>query len=243
MRVSGLESFPDEAPRETGNRPFIGPSPDIANSAGHSLDELLEIQDHERQRLSQELHDSAGHLIVSLQLSVARLRQLSCQNPDEGLLDEIGEITRQIDQEIRCLAFLRYPVELGDRDLSSASRTLAAGFGRRTGLDMTFKSEGSFSDVDPRSSKALLRVLQEALLNVHRHAHADSVRVGLKASNDEVRLTVCDNGVGMPVASLKSDRGVGLQSICSRVEALGGTLRIGQPAHGMKLTATVPLHA
>ena len=242
MRVSGLESFPDEAPRETGNRPFIGSSPQVA-IAGHTVDELLEIQDHERQRLSQELHDSAGHLIVSLQLSIARLRQLSCEIPDEGLLDEIGEITRQIDQEIRCLAFLRYPVELGDRNLDSASRTLVAGFGRRSGLHMTFKSEGSFSDVDPRSSKALLRVLQEALLNVHRHAHANSVRVGLKADKQEVRVTVADNGVGMAPAAIKSNRGVGLRSICGRVEALGGTLRIGKLAHGMKLTATVPLHA
>src|SRR5688572_21218920 len=70
------------------------------------LDELLRIHEYERQRLGQELHDSTGQLVVFLLLSLARLRAIEKDLALGGLIDDIQDVVRQIDKEIRSLAFL-----------------------------------------------------------------------------------------------------------------------------------------
>ncbi len=145
-----------------------------------TVDELLRIHEYERQRIGQELHDSAGQLLVSLQFSVAHLKRVEEGSGHDSLLEEIQDTVRQIDQEIRSLAFLHYPVELSDRGLSSAIQALVRGFGRRTGIRTSFKASGDQSIASDSISTALLRVAQEALVNVHRHAHASHANVSLK---------------------------------------------------------------
>src|SRR4030095_7370470 len=109
------------------------------------LDDLLRFHEYERQRLGQELHDSAGQLLVALQLSVAHLREIESDAGHDDLLDEINDTVRRIDQEIRSLAFLDYPAELGDRGLSCAVQALAVGFGRGGRLRAPFTAGGGLT--------------------------------------------------------------------------------------------------
>lgn len=209
-----------------------------------TVDEQLRIHEYERQRMGQELHDSAGQLLVSLQFSVAHLKRVEAGSGHDSLLEEIQETVRQIDQEIRSLAFLHYPVELGDRGLSSAIRSLARGFDRRTGIRTSFKSSGDQSIASDSISKALLRVAQEALVNVHRHAHASQASVSLRQGANYVELVVTDDGVGMPpAASLTKVQGIGLRGMRHRVEALGGRFGVRNLKHGTTVTASVPFAA
>jgi len=211
-------------------------------SPRNMLDELLRIRENERQHLAQELHDSAGQLLVALELSIAHLKQVEKDGAHEDLFEEIQEAVRQIDREIRSLAFLHYPVELADRTLPSALQSLALGFGRRTGIHTTFRCLGDRSTVEERIAMAILRVTQEALVNIHRHAHASLVRVVLKRQADRLHLTVCDDGVGFPAAVAGDDaHGIGLQGMHRRIEMLGGQLRIRNLKRGAKLSAVVPV--
>jgi signal transduction histidine kinase len=206
------------------------------------LDELLRARDDERKRLGQELHDCAGHLLVSLQFGIGRLRDIAESSGQGGLIDEIGEIIGQIDHEIRALAFMEQPVELRDHDVFSALRSLVYGFARRTGIHTSFKCVGDLAHVDARVSVALLRVAQEALVNIHRHARATWARVRLQSSADQIRLTISDNGIGLPAGELpERPPGVGLQGMRYRVEVLGGRFRTSNLKHGAKICATVPL--
>src|SRR4029453_2220968 len=210
------------------------------------LDDLLRFHEYERQRLGQELHDSAGQLLVALQLSVAHLREIESDAGHDDLLDEINDTVRRIDQEIRSLAFLDYPAELGDRGLSCAVQGLAIGFGRRTGIPTSFKcigGEAPVSEVSEQVSAALLRVAQEGLANIHRHAHASSVTVVLERRQTHLHLTVSDDGIGMPEGAMQNTRGIGLQGMRRRVEKLGGRFRIGSLKRGTRLSAIVPLPA
>ncbi|HET6941751.1 MAG TPA: ATP-binding protein [Sphingomicrobium sp.] len=204
------------------------------------LDEMLKIHEYERQRLGQELHDSAGQLVVALQLSIAQLKILEEHSGHEDLIEDIQDTVRQIDREIRSLAFLHYPAELGDRDLPSAVRALANGFGRRTGIETTFKAVGKFVDAKGSGAMALLRVAQEALVNIHRHAHASSASIILQKRGNEIELSIADDGVGIPAKVLADAHGIGLQGMRHRVEMLGGRFRVRNLLRGTKIFASVP---
>jgi signal transduction histidine kinase len=212
--------------------------PDQSRAPGTDLEEeLLRIRDYERKRLGQELHDSAGQLLVALQFSVRRLRAIAEGSAQNQLLEEILDTIRGIDHEIRSLAFMEFPVELGDRNLFSALGTLVSGIERRTGLHTSFKAVGEQSAVDLATSTAMLRVAQEALVNVYRHSRASVAKVVLERCSNGLYMSVSDNGIGMR----DTCEGVGLQGMRHRVEALGGCFRIAHLRHGTKICASVPL--
>jgi signal transduction histidine kinase len=233
------------SPRETpfqiatsnqpGGRP---PTPDLGPPFA---DQVLSIHEYERRRIGQELHDSAGQLLVSLQLSVARLGRSDENVGRENLIGEIQDTVRQIDREIRALAFLHYPAELGDRGLCEAVQALVRGFGKRTGIRATFRCVGHRA-VAKAISIAVLRVIQEALVNVHRHAHASHAKVVLKNDGNGLRLSVSDDGIGIP-AGTAENRGIGLQGMRHRVEMQGGDFHVRSLRHGTRVWATMPLVA
>jgi signal transduction histidine kinase len=202
--------------------------------------QLLEIHEYERQRMGQELHDSAGQLLVSLQLSVARLRAINQNCNPDSLIDEIQDTVRQIDQEIRALAFLHHPAELGSRNLCEAVQTLVAGFRRRTGIRTSFKCVGDQTAVAQSISVAMLRVAQEALVNVHRHSQATSAEVILERTANGVRLTISDNGIGIG-SGASEGRGIGLPGMRDRMERHGGLFHVRNLKHGTKVTASMPV--
>lgn len=205
------------------------------------VDELLRVHEHERQRLGQELHDTAGQMVVALQFSIANLKRVHDDDDRERLFDEIQDTVLRIDQELRSLAFLRYPAELGDRSLGAAIQALVSGFGRRTGIATGFDSVGDTS-ADQSVSVALLRIVQEALVNVRRHSHATEARVVLERRDGDLRLTISDNGVGMPsLDRVRHAQGIGLQGMRYRVETLGGHLSIRNLKPGLRIIASVPV--
>lgn len=207
------------------------------------FNELLKVRDFERQRIGQELHDSAGQLLVALQLSVAHLRRIEEGSGHDDLMAEIDETVRQIDREIRSLAFLEFPAELSDRGLISAVQSLCRDFGRRTGIKVTFKLTGDFREASEAVSTTVLRVVQEALVNIHRHAHALSARVAIEKCADRLQVTVADDGVGMPHTVGDRPRGIGLQGMRRRIEALGGRFQIRNLKRGTKVSGSLPLAA
>ena len=201
--------------------------------------QLLDIHEYERQRMGQELHDSAGQLLVSLQLSVARLKTVEHH---EGLINEIQDTVRQIDREIRALAFLHYPAELGGRSLCEAVQAFVQGFGRRTGIRTTFKCLSDPAFVAEQVSLTVLRVAQEALVNVHRHSHASSAKVTIHTDAKELLLTVSDDGIGIGGHG-QDGRGIGLKGMRHRVEMQGGRFNVRSLKHGTKISAAMPFLA
>lgn len=220
-------------------------SPFIAADAGAGpdvmFDEVLKARDQERRRIGQELHDSAGQLLVSLQLSISQLRHVHEASELDLMLDEIRDTVRQIDTEIRSLSFLNVPAELGSYGLAAALRMLANGFSRRTGICVSFDSAEIPAGGGPTST-ALLRVAQEALVNIHRHSHATAARMELRKTAGFLRLMISDNGVGMPAgAGLEESAGVGIRGMRFRVEQLGGRFEIRKAKRGSRIAVSVPI--
>src|SRR6478735_2509037 len=96
------DAYPVENLVDCDNSFFLEPSK-------ATVGELLRIHEYERQRMGQELHDSTGQLVVSLLLSLARLKRVEEDLGQGSIIDEIQETVRRIDKEIRSLAFLHYP--------------------------------------------------------------------------------------------------------------------------------------
>lgn len=203
------------------------------------FEELLRLRDDERERVGHELHDSAGQLLLYLQLSVARLRSLESTGGHGELIDEIQATTRQIASEIRSLAFLNHPMPLPVDGLSPALQGLVEGFGKRTGYRVTFEARGDMTHIDAASSLALLRIGQEALVNIHRHARASAVEMQLTSDSGRLELVIRDDGIGMP-ANLAANAGVGVEGMRFRVEQLGGEFLISNAHPGTKLVARLP---
>lgn len=201
----------------------------------------LRAQENERLKLGRELHDSTGQLLLALRLEIARLREVNGTSVQGSLLDEIDETVREIDREIRAFSFTHYPAEVGSEGLGPALRSLARGFASRTGLRINFSSIPDSIAQTGQVALALLRVAQEALLNVHRHAHALHVQMALTLRGGMLELTVRDDGVGIPQEhDLEESHGVGLLGMRHRVERLGGKFAIRRLKHGTKIVATVP---
>jgi signal transduction histidine kinase len=194
---------------------------------------LLEesARDHERLRLARELHDVAGHKLTALKLNLAALERsdtgahpqvkLASQLATE-LLDDIRGVVAQIRQH-------------DGLDLRQALTQLIAPLPTpRIHLDV---------DADARvdsvaQAETLLRVVQEALTNIVRHAHANNAWITLRRDGDVVRLSIRDDGRG--VVPLRE--GFGLEGMRERLASVGGTLEVSQASGGgVALGITAPL--
>jgi two-component system NarL family sensor kinase len=81
-------------------------------------------------------------------------------------------------------------------------------------------------------------------VNIHRHSHASTAKVLLERRGNHLRLTVSDDGIGLPNARVLAEmEGIGLQSMRHRVEMLDGRFRVTNLKHGAKISATVPIAA
>ncbi len=213
----------------------------LGDESAQFFEGCLRAQENERLKLGRELHDSTGQLLLALRLEIARLREVYGTSVQGPLLDEIDETVREIDREIRAFSFTHYPAEVGGEGLGPALRSLARGFASRTGLKINFSSIPNSIAQTGQVALALLRVAQEALLNVHRHAHALHVQMALTLRGGMLELTVRDDGVGIPQErDLEESHGVGLLGMRHRVEGLGGNFAIRRLKQGTKIVATVP---
>ena len=206
---------------------------------------LLTLQDEERRSIAEELHDSTAQHLVAVNLNLAALRARGSLPAESlGLIDEIQKAVREATSEIRTFTYLLRPPELEEEGLCTVSRQYILGFARRTGLQTTIRLNPVADELPPSDRRALLRIIQESLANVHRHAAATHVSVNLRCIGGSVHLVVRDNGGGMPVTNRKNGEhaslGVGLPGMATRVRQLGGKLEVKSGPKGTTIHASIP---
>lgn len=207
--------------------------------------QVMDAEEGERRRIGRELHDSTVQHLVGLSLIISRLRNATGASSALAL-DEMQTLLEAVQSEMRSFVFLLHPPALNEQGLEQSLRRLAHGFQRRTGLRVLadIRLDGALLSFD--AEIALFRVAQEALMNVHRHARANQVKLGLSGDDAFVTLSVADDGVGMNYSSLEQalqDGGVGLSGMRARVMQLGGTFRLFSGDQGLRIEASVPRHA
>lgn len=194
--------------------------------------ELAALQ--ERERLARDLHDSLGHALVALSVQLEAIQRLYKVDPNKASaqVDELKDLTRaSMDDLRRSLAGLRAP-GLGERQLSDALQALGVDIGQRAHLEIECHVAEAANQLSPALGETLWRVTQEALANIERHAAARHVQVRLDIESQTARLTVKDDGRGMPPEAEQRSGHYGLRGMRERVEGLGGELTFTSHGQG-----------
>jgi signal transduction histidine kinase len=209
---------------------------------------LMCAQEDERKRVARDLHDSAAQYLVGIGLGLANIRQVTDDPPVTALVDELSGLLDQFHRELRGLAYVLHPPQLENCGLHAAIESLCNGIATRAGIEISLRIYG----VDRRHGStvegAVYRIVQEALSNVHRHAHASHVRVRLSNRADALFVVVEDDGIGLPGSREGADDivmlGVGIPGMIARISELGGrfVIRGHRRGKGTVLGAVIPRH-
>lgn len=209
---------------------------------------VVQSQEEERARLSRELHDGIGQLLVSVKLVLEAAANRIRLAPSEGasVAPILGMALNRLDSafnEVRRVSRNLRPALLDDLGLYAALQHLAREMQAGSTLRVEVTQTGQPRELADEQATALFRIAQEALTNVERHAHASRVDVELEFSPSATRLTVRDNGTGFDVARMQHDpqRGIGLRNLRERMAALGGQFDIVSMPSGTRLVAMLPL--
>ncbi len=179
----------------------------------------------ERRRIERDLHDGAQQRLVALAAELGAAREKLDDDPETGkeLVAAAHEEAKAALKDIRDLVRGIHPVILEDRGLDAALSAVVA----RAPVPVNLKVR-----VDPRPAPAVESaayfIVNEALTNVARHAHATRAEVAIERSGSRLVIEVRDDGVGGADAS----RGTGLQGLRERVDGLGGNLHVVSPDGG-----------
>jgi len=206
---------------------------------------LITAQEQERQHMSRELHDDLGQALTLQMISLRNLQGEPPLSRDELFerLQALHDQTHDIFIKIRNLAQDLRPPILDALGLKVSMQTYCTEFTRRTHLPITFEVDESLPLLPDIYNITLYRVLQEALSNIIKHAHAGHVWVDLSREDENIILTVQDNGQGFKAKEVQSN-GMGLSIMQERVTIAGGNFSINSdPRRGTILTAQFPLPA
>jgi signal transduction histidine kinase len=209
-----------------------------ANTALRGLNQFLEEQ---TRCISHELHDEAGQLLASVYLALDDIAP-DLPAPAAARLQSVKTVLDKIDEELRRLSHDLRPTILDDLGLMAALDVLAEGVFARTGLWV--KVEGQREDrLPPAIETVLYRIVQEALNNIGKHAHASAVTIIVRREARRICCSVRDDGVGFdPGTAPSTANGIGLIGIRERLVPLGGTLSIdAAPGRGTELRVAIPL--
>jgi len=202
--------------------------------------ELMALQEKERRYLACELHDDLGQYLTGIHAQAYLLSKAS------GRADLVAKTAplivrdcERIQQGFRRLVRNLHPVILEPLGLEESLRSLAEQWQQSSGIECRLLLRPLPELPDEDSATHLYRLLQEALNNVARHAHATQVCINLSQAGNNLSLRVQDNGQGLPVDVRP---GVGLRSMQERARCLNARLELmSAEGQGLLLTLDLPL--
>lgn len=219
-----------------------------ARSAAFSrMHEQLTVE-REKTRVAREIHDGVGREIVNATLSLEIALRAAETAPQEvpEILTETLATLRAAMEDTRSLIFETRSYTEWDGPAAGLSGRLehyARRFAQRTGLAVDCQCRlGEDVALSEVTVFGILRVMQESLNNIAKHAHARSVRIELSRENDRISLVVSDDGDGFDL-SVASDMagGIGLPTMRERAEELGGVLTVASsPGQGATISLSIP---
>ena len=202
--------------------------------------EIINAQEEERRSVSRELHDEAGQLFITLKHNLGIILEELPIERDQVLRTKlesaIGLVDRSMDM-MRSLSHRLRPPALEVGGINISLEDLCQDIAEQTNLKVTYFGEdipGLPNDI----AISLYRVVQEALTNVLKHAHARKVQVHLKRKKEIIEVRIEDDGIGYQASSRE---GTGLLGLKERLNLLGGEIQVDyRSGKGFHLVATVP---
>ena len=203
------------------------------------------LQEQIQQRLASDLHDSTCQHLVAASLNLMRIRRAVGNNAKaDRICDDIDASIEQALGELRAFSYLLYPQDLLADGLKATIERFVIGFSARTSLKVDLEISPEIDQLPRDAQRSLLSIIQEAFLNVFRHAKATRVTILAKANATHFLLRISDNGRGMPAALDRISLGIGIPSMRARLQQIGGVLQYDHSSatecRGTTLCATFP---
>lgn len=211
-----------------------------AQEGTRALRHFNEVLEGQMKRIAHALHDEAGQLLASVSIAVV---DVASELPPQQRIrfKEVEQLLKQIEIELRNLSHDLRPTVLDNLGLVPALEFLAEKVTKRTGLKVSVNGDDS-TRLPAAVETALYRIVQEALNNAVKHAHASSVRIELLRTSSTVACSVSDDGQGFDAQRQQSVHGLGFVGMRERLNALGGSLRLTtEPRRGTTIQAEIPL--
>ena len=217
----------------------------IRNAQLHARVEQMSVFE-ERYRLSREIHDGLAQTLGYLGLQAERLEGLLAAGRKEMATRELSEMRQTIHAAFVDAREAIDGLRLSVADPAALAQHLAAyvnEFAQRSEIAAHFTADPSDVTVAPEIGMQLLRIAQEALTNIRKHAQARKVLVSLRATPTEIEMLVVDDGRGLPDAHQagRDHHSHGLAIMRERAQTLGGAFTVATgPGQGTRIRVTIP---
>jgi signal transduction histidine kinase len=207
------------------------------------LSNLRESEEKERAAIVHTIYDELGTLLAALKMDINLMSEdLLDQNPEIMKFRDASNrhIDTAIDELRRLSDELRPPI-LDHLGLGAAMRWKAGLFQKQTGISCEIKIDPGIVEVGNNVSIGLFRILQGLLENVTLHSQAKSVTIGLRRENENLELSVRDDGFGIAAEKVDDPQSLGLICMQERAKSLGGSMFIERKkSGGTQVTVKVP---
>jgi signal transduction histidine kinase len=212
--------------------------------------ELVALQEKLHRRIASELHDSTCQHLIAASLGMMQVRK-ALKDPAKAE-EHCEQVDLSIDhalKELRSLTYLLHPQSLFEGGLKTTIERYAEGFAVRTSLVVEVSISPAVDGLSREKQRSLMRIVQEALTNVYRHAKATRVDIAIEAGESAFQLEIRDDGHGMmagnrPCRVRPPALGTGLRIMHERLDEMGGRLEISSAPtasrRGTTLRATIP---
>lgn len=211
---------------------------------------VIKLEEEERNNLSLQVHDQMGQDLSALKIYLGLVEKdlpRELKDPRERI-DKTKKILDGLIDKTHNISELLRPPELEDLGLVDSISAIIVHYREMTGMNYHYERPQQNLRLSPEGSLVLYRLVQEALTNAAKYAHARNITVALKGIGDGVRLVVADDGAGFDYKSAlkrperrKEDKvRLGLQGLRERIELLGGRMEVfSQPGKGTRIEATL----
>ncbi len=209
------------------------------------LRKVISAQEDERKRIARELHDETSQTLAALGMGVDAALATGVSPATSQRLADVRRLVDRMHQELHRLIVNLRPSVLDDLGLAAAIQWFAERHLNAAGVAVRCELGDLDVRLPPEVETALFRAVQEAIVNIARHAHAESVLIQGAVEHGSVTIEIEDDGVGFEPQQVGSTpgslRGVGLLGMRERIEILGGSMQLeSEPDGGTRVVMRVP---
>jgi signal transduction histidine kinase len=202
---------------------------------------FIDGQEDERQRLSRELHDGLGQMIIATKLKTETIMNSGNSFTSENTL-RLRNMFDSLVDEVRSISNNLMPAVLQEFGLEIALNQVCKELAEHSGIKVIFDSQITAPEIDKRIATYVFRIAQEALNNTVKHSGASEVIVTLIGNEKMINLQVQDDGIGINLDDPCNQNGRGLNSMCERVKLLNGMIDISKGENfGTIVSVKIPL--
>ncbi len=198
-----------------------------------TLESLMEGEEKERFRIAKELHDGVNGDLAAIKFKLASLLETNNQ-----VINEAVAMIDNSSEQVRAISHNLVPPSLRDFNVLEAVATYCENMNAIHDPEINFQHLGEDIVLEKKQEANLFRIVQELVTNSIKHAEAKEIHVQLSNVEENLQLTVEDDGKGFDVDNVASD-GIGMQNVKSRVDYLGGLMDIKSDAKGTSFTITI----